>query len=65
MAKPNILIIWGDDIGVSNLSCYSYGMMGYWTHNIDKLAWGEAAARAARARARAPRRNSWPAGPST
>jgi arylsulfatase A-like enzyme len=27
--KPNILIIWGDDIGISNLSCYSDGMMGY------------------------------------
>jgi arylsulfatase len=39
MAKrPNILIIWGDDIGVSNLSCYSDGMMGYRTPNIDRLA---------------------------
>jgi hypothetical protein len=27
--KPNILVIWGDDIGISNLSCYSDGMMGY------------------------------------
>ena len=26
--KPNILVIWGDDIGISNLSCYSHGMMG-------------------------------------
>src|SRR5258705_13437819 len=36
--KPNILIIWGDDIGISNLSCYSHGMMGYQTPNIDRLA---------------------------
>ncbi len=27
--KPNILIIWGDDIGQSNLSCYTGGLMGY------------------------------------
>jgi arylsulfatase len=26
--KPNILVIWGDDIGTSNLSCYSHGLMG-------------------------------------
>ncbi len=32
--RPNILIIWGDDIGVSNLSCYSDGVMGYRTPNI-------------------------------
>ena len=37
-AKPNILIIWGDDIGISNLSCYSHGLMGYRTPNIDRLA---------------------------
>ncbi|TDT17970.1 arylsulfatase [Ilumatobacter fluminis] len=36
--KPNILIIWGDDIGISNLSCYSDGMMGYRTPNIDRIA---------------------------
>ena len=36
--KPNILIIWGDDIGISNLSCYSHGLMGYQTPNIDRLA---------------------------
>ena len=36
--KPNILIIWGDDIGISNLSCYSDGLMGYRTPNIDRLA---------------------------
>ena len=36
--KPNILVIWGDDIGVWNLSCYSRGMMGYRTPNIDRLA---------------------------
>lgn len=37
-AKPNILIIWGDDIGQSNLSCYSSGLMGYRTPNIDRIA---------------------------
>ena len=36
--QPNILVIWGDDIGISNLSCYSRGMMGYKTPNIDRLA---------------------------
>jgi arylsulfatase A-like enzyme len=36
--KPNILIIWGDDIGQSNLSCYTNGLMGYRTSNIDRLA---------------------------
>jgi arylsulfatase A-like enzyme len=36
--KPNILIIWGDDIGQSNLSCYSNGVMGYRTPNIDRVA---------------------------
>jgi arylsulfatase A-like enzyme len=36
--KPNILVIWGDDIGMWNLSCYSHGMMGYRTPNIDRLA---------------------------
>ncbi|MDQ1308940.1 MAG: hypothetical protein QG601_208, partial [Pseudomonadota bacterium] len=34
--KPNILVIWGDDIGMWNLSCYSHGMMGYRTPNIDR-----------------------------
>jgi arylsulfatase A-like enzyme len=36
--KPNILVIWGDDIGLSNLSCYSDGLMGYRTPNIDRVA---------------------------
>ena len=36
--QPNILIIWGDDIGQSNLSCYSHGLMGYQTPNIDRIA---------------------------
>ncbi|MGE0634597.1 MAG: arylsulfatase [Pseudobdellovibrionaceae bacterium] len=36
--KPNILVIWGDDIGISNLSCYSSGLMGYRTSNIDRIA---------------------------
>ena len=30
-SKPNILVIWGDDIGITNLSCYSDGLMGYRT----------------------------------
>jgi len=36
--KPNILVIWGDDIGISNLSCYTHGLMGYRTPNIDRIA---------------------------
>ena len=36
--KPNILVIWGDDIGITNLSCYSDGLMGYHTPNIDRIA---------------------------
>jgi arylsulfatase A-like enzyme len=36
--KPNILVIWGDDIGIANLCCYSHGLMGYQTPNIDRLA---------------------------
>ena len=36
--KPNIVIIWGDDIGQSNVSAYSKGMMGYRTPNIDRVA---------------------------
>jgi arylsulfatase A-like enzyme len=36
--KPNILVIWGDDIGIANLSCYSDGLMGYRTPNIDRIA---------------------------
>jgi len=36
--KPNIVVIWGDDIGQSNLSCYSDGLMGYRTPNIDRIA---------------------------
>jgi arylsulfatase A-like enzyme len=37
-ARPNILVIWGDDIGITNLSCYSDGLMGYRTPNIDRVA---------------------------
>jgi arylsulfatase len=37
-SRPNILVIWGDDIGITNLSCYSDGLMGYRTPNIDRLA---------------------------
>jgi arylsulfatase A-like enzyme len=36
--KPNIVVIWGDDIGITNLSCYSDGLMGYQTPNIDRIA---------------------------
>jgi arylsulfatase A-like enzyme len=36
--KPNILVIWGDDIGQFNISAYSLGMMGYQTPNIDRIA---------------------------
>ncbi len=36
--KPNILVIWGDDIGQSNISAYSMGVMGYRTPNIDRVA---------------------------
>jgi arylsulfatase A-like enzyme len=35
--KPNILIIWGDDIGQFNISAYNMGMMGYKTPNIDRI----------------------------
>ena len=36
--KPNILVIWGDDVGQSNISAYTRGMMGYQTPNIDRIA---------------------------
>jgi arylsulfatase len=36
--KPNILVIWGDDIGQFNVSAYNRGMMGYKTPNIDRIA---------------------------
>ena len=36
--QPNILVIWGDDIGVWNISAYNRGMMGYRTPNIDRIA---------------------------
>jgi len=36
--KQNIVIIWGDDIGQSNVSAYSHGVMGYKTPNIDRIA---------------------------
>ena len=36
--KPNILVIWGDDVGQSNISAYTRGMMGYRTPNIDRIA---------------------------
>jgi arylsulfatase len=36
--KPNILVIWGDDIGQSNISAYTLGLVGYRTPNIDRIA---------------------------
>ena len=36
--KPNILVIWGDDVGVHNISAYNHGIMGYQTPNIDCIA---------------------------
>jgi arylsulfatase A-like enzyme len=36
--KPNILVIWGDDIGWFNVSAYNHGLMGYKTPNIDRIA---------------------------
>jgi arylsulfatase len=36
--KPNILVIFGDDIGLTNVSAYSHGLMGYQTPNIDRIA---------------------------
>ena len=36
--KPNILVVWGDDIGQSNISYFTHGLMGYKTPNIDRIA---------------------------
>ena len=36
--KPNILVIWGDDVGIANISAYSNGLMGYETPSIDRIA---------------------------
>jgi arylsulfatase A-like enzyme len=36
--KPNILVVWGDDVGQSNISAYTHGMVGYKTPNIDRIA---------------------------
>ncbi len=36
--KPNILVIWGDDIGQSNISAYTFGLVGYRTPHIDRIA---------------------------
>jgi len=36
--RPNILVIWGDDIGQSNISAYTFGVVGYRTPNIDRIA---------------------------
>src|SRR5499427_7930330 len=37
-SKPNVLVIFGDDIGIANVSAYSNGLMGYETPNIDRIA---------------------------
>jgi arylsulfatase len=36
--RPNILVIWGDDVGIANISAYTRGLMGYTTPNIDRIA---------------------------
>jgi arylsulfatase A-like enzyme len=36
--QPNILVIWGDDVGQSNISAFTRGLMGYQTPNIDRIA---------------------------
>ena len=36
--SPNILVVWGDDVGQSNISAYTMGVMGYRTPNIDRIA---------------------------
>ncbi len=36
--KPNILVIWGDDVGITNVSAYTFGRVGYKTPNIDRIA---------------------------
>ena len=36
--RPNVVIIWGDDIGYTNISAYSHGLLGYQTPNIDRIA---------------------------
>ena len=36
--KPNVLVIWGDDIGTENISYHNRGMMGFKTPNIDRIA---------------------------
>ncbi|UCF95118.1 MAG: sulfatase-like hydrolase/transferase, partial [Desulfobacterales bacterium] len=36
--KPNILVVWGDDVGQSNISAYTKGLVGYRTPNIDRIA---------------------------
>ena len=37
-SRPNILAIWGDDIGMDNISAYTMGQAGHWTPNIDRIA---------------------------
>ena len=70
--KPNILVIWGDDIGLANISAYSHGLMGYQTPNIDRIGregmmfldyYAEQAARPAGRASSPARRRSAPAFP--
>jgi arylsulfatase len=37
-AKPNILVVWGDDVGITNISAYTRGLVGYQTPHIDRMA---------------------------
>src|SRR5271167_3274270 len=37
-SKPNIVVIFGDDIGITNISAYGHGIVGYQTPNIDRIA---------------------------
>ena len=41
-ARPNILVIWGDDVGIWNISAYHRGMMGGATPNIDRIGQAKA-----------------------
>jgi alkaline phosphatase len=62
--RPNILVIFGDDIGQTNISAYSFGVTGYKTPNIDRRpAQRRQAARVARGRPSDP--TSWSSGATT
>ena len=53
--KPNILVIWGDDVGVANISAYSNGLMGYETPSIDRIGRRGSSSSITTASSRAPR----------